>query len=234
MKIALLTGASSGLGCAYAKYIGEIFPEIDEIWALARRADRLNALAGEISKPRIVPMACDLSNPADMAALKAKLQQAQPEIMLLVALDEPADDTGMYPSGGAMAAPAASAIMAEILPYLGIEPTYSAEELLGADTTLPNVTGLSVSEAIARVQEKGFNYKLVGEGDTVTDQRQLNSGKIAAGVKIIQLCRRGIDGYTGQHQCHTKKQHQHTFEKAMLFHNGFLPIIFLGTLYYTI
>ena len=93
-----------------------------------------------------------------------------PEIMLLVALDEPAEDTGTYPSGGAMAAPAASAIMSEILPYLGIEPTYSAEELLGADTTLPNVTGLSVSAAVARLQEKGFSYKVVGNGDTVTDQ----------------------------------------------------------------
>ena len=69
-----------------------------------------------------------------------------------------------------MAAPAASAIMSEILPYLGIEPLYSAEELLGADTTLPNVTGLSVSAAIARLQEKGFSYKVVGDGDTVTDQ----------------------------------------------------------------
>ena len=108
-----------------------------------------------------------------------------PEIILLVALDEPAEDTGTYPSGGAMAAPAASAIMAEILPYLGIEPTYSAEELLGADTTLPNVTGLSVSEAIARVQEKGFNYKLVGEGDTVTDQTPTGSVVIPGKSTVV-------------------------------------------------
>ena len=108
-----------------------------------------------------------------------------PEIILLVALDEPAEDTGTYPSGGAMAAPAASAIMAEILPYLGIEPTYSAEELLGADTTLPNVTGLSVSEAIARVQEKGFNYKLVGEGDTVTDQTPSGSVVIPGKSTVV-------------------------------------------------
>ena len=109
-----------------------------------------------------------------------------PEIMLLVALDEPADDTGTYPSGGAMAAPAASAIMSEILPYLGIEPTYSAEELLGADTTLPNVTGLSVSAAIARLQEKGFSYKVVGDGDTVTDQTP-NGNVVIPGKSAVVL-----------------------------------------------
>lgn len=84
MKIALLTGASSGLGCAYAKYIGEIFPEIDEIWALARRENRLVELAAKIGNPRIVPVECDLSKAGDMEKLRRKLQDEQPEIMLLV------------------------------------------------------------------------------------------------------------------------------------------------------
>lgn len=84
MKIALLTGASSGLGCAYAKYIGEVFPEIDEIWALARRVSRLNELAEQISVPRIIPVECDLANADAIAALKAKLQNENPEIMLLL------------------------------------------------------------------------------------------------------------------------------------------------------
>ena len=84
MKIALLTGASSGLGCAYAKYIGEIFPEIDEIWALARRGDRLMELSRRISKPKILPVECDLTEAGDIARLKARLHAAQPELMLLI------------------------------------------------------------------------------------------------------------------------------------------------------
>lgn len=84
MKIALLSGASSGLGCAYAKYIGEIFPEIDEIWALARREGRLQALAGKVSEPRIVPVECDLTKDEDISKLKMKLQDEKPEIMLLI------------------------------------------------------------------------------------------------------------------------------------------------------
>ncbi len=93
-----------------------------------------------------------------------------PEVMVLLALDTPGRDTGTNPSGGAMAAPAAGAILSEVLPYLGIEPVYSAEELLGAETTVPYVTEMGVDEAIDRLEDKGFSYKIVGDGDTVTDQ----------------------------------------------------------------
>ena len=84
MKIALLTGASSGLGCAYAKYIAEVFPEIDEVWALARRADRLRDLAANISSPRVVPVECDLTKEEDISALRSKITAEKPEIMLLI------------------------------------------------------------------------------------------------------------------------------------------------------
>ncbi len=93
-----------------------------------------------------------------------------PEVMVLLALDTPGRDTGTNPSGGAMAAPAAGAILAEVLPYLGIEPVYSAEELLGAETTVPYVTEMGVDEAVDRLEDRGFSYKIVGDGDTVTDQ----------------------------------------------------------------
>lgn len=82
MKIALLTGASSGLGCAYAKYIGDIFPEIDAIWAVARRGDRLAALAKENGK--LVPVECDLTAEEGISMLGEKLRAEKPEVMLLV------------------------------------------------------------------------------------------------------------------------------------------------------
>ena len=58
--------------------------------------------------------------------------------------------------------------MAEILPYLGIEPTYSADELVGADHTVPNVVGLKRDEAAAKLKEAGFSCRTVGDGETVT------------------------------------------------------------------
>ena len=104
---------------------------------------------------------------------------------MLLTVDTPGRNTGTYPSGGAMVAPMASSIMSEILPYLGIEPSYSAQELLGADTSVPNVVGLSVSEAKNRLKNKGFAYKVVGDGDEVTDQTPAGSAVIPGKSTVI-------------------------------------------------
>ena len=64
-----------------------------------------------------------------------------PQYIMLLTMDTPSRTTGTYPSGGNMVAPTASQVMAEILPYLGIEPDYTAEELAGADAAVPNVVG---------------------------------------------------------------------------------------------
>ncbi len=62
--------------------------------------------------------------------------------MMLLTLDAPSQCPGTYVSGGNMVAPVASSVMGEILPYLGIEPSYTAEELVGAEKTGPIVVGL--------------------------------------------------------------------------------------------
>ena len=109
-----------------------------------------------------------------------------PEIIMLLTLDTPGRNTGTYPSGGAMVAPVAGSVMSEILPYLGIEPSYSAEELLGADTSVPDVVELTVSEAKSRLKNKGFSCKVVGDGDTVTAQTPAG-GAIIPGKSTIVL-----------------------------------------------
>ena len=108
-----------------------------------------------------------------------------PEIIMLLTLDTPARDTGTYPSGGAMVAPVASSILAEILPYLGIDPTYSAEELLGTDTAVPSVTDISLQEAKDRLTSKGFGYKIIGDGDTITDQTPAAGAMIPGKSTVI-------------------------------------------------
>lgn len=44
-------------------------------------------------------------------------------------LDDPSSESGIYISGGQMAAPVVGKMMADILPYLGVEPEYSDSEL---------------------------------------------------------------------------------------------------------
>ena len=109
-----------------------------------------------------------------------------PQIMMLITMDTPSRSTGTYVSGGNMVAPTASHIMEEILPYLGIEPSYSAEELMGVDTTVPNVIGMSVEEAKDRLKERGFACKVEGDGETITDQTPVG-GAIIPGKSTVVL-----------------------------------------------
>ena len=109
-----------------------------------------------------------------------------PEVIMLLTLDTPARDTGTYVSGGNMVAPTASVIMADILPYLGIAPQYTEEELATVDVTVPYVIGLSEAEAAAKLREYGFTaYRTVGDGVTVTDQTPVGGAIIPASAEII-------------------------------------------------
>ena len=76
-------------------------------------------------------------------------------------------------------------LLRNILPYLGIEPTYSAEELLGADTTVPYVIGSSVADAKSRMESRGFTCKVVGAGDTITDQTPAGGAVIPGKSTVI-------------------------------------------------
>ena len=108
-----------------------------------------------------------------------------PQVIMLITMDTPSRATGTYVSGGNMVAPTASTVMAEILPYLGVEPSYSAEELLGMDTTVPNVIGMSVEEAKTKLKDRALSYKVVGDGETITDQTPAGGAIIPGKSSVI-------------------------------------------------
>lgn len=72
IRLAVITGASSGLGSVYAKLIDRR-KDIDEIWLIARREDRLLALASELIHPATV-LPLDLTKPASVDRLKIALE----------------------------------------------------------------------------------------------------------------------------------------------------------------
>lgn len=121
-----------------------------------------------------------------------------PQIVILVLLDTPSSSTGIYISGGQMAAPTVGKMMADILPYLGVEPSYSETEKTYMDKTVPNVTGLSVEQAKAALEEVGLQARVYGEGNTVT-----RSFRAAARSSPAQhhpaLCGQGALGRQGDH-----------------------------------
>ena len=108
-----------------------------------------------------------------------------PQYIMLLTMDTPSRTTGTYVSGGNMVAPTASQVMGEILPYLGIEPDYTAEEMAGADTAVPNVVGKSAADAKTVLESAGFSCKTVGSGETVTDQTPAGGAIVPNNANII-------------------------------------------------
>ena len=108
-----------------------------------------------------------------------------PQYIMLLTMDTPSRTTGTAVFGGTMVAPVASQIMSEILPLLGVEPDYTAEELVGADTTVPNVVGQPREAAEDRLADLGFTFRTVGDGDTVTDQTPAGGAIVPGNASII-------------------------------------------------
>ena len=77
MKTAILTGASSGLGIQFARQLKRVFPEVEELWLIARRQDRLEALAAELTDLKTVVLPLD--RPAGEAGGGAAGGGAAPE-----------------------------------------------------------------------------------------------------------------------------------------------------------
>ena len=108
-----------------------------------------------------------------------------PQIALLVMLDSPSNESGIYISGGQMAAPTVGKMFSDILPYMGIEPQYSDSELRRIDKRVPDISGMSVTEAENTLKEAGFGTRLIGSGDTVSTQLPASNSLVADGSTVI-------------------------------------------------
>ena len=84
MKIAVITGASSGLGIEFLRAAVTLCPEIDTYWLIARREDRLEALKPQFPEKNLRPIALDLTDSAALKQFNALLEREKPEISLLI------------------------------------------------------------------------------------------------------------------------------------------------------
>lgn len=95
-----------------------------------------------------------------------------PQVAILVMLDEPSAGEVF---GGVIAAPVAGDILADVLPYLGINPQYTEQELASLDITTPTVTGITSDEAIQKLTQKNISYRVVG-GEGEVEQQMPKAG----------------------------------------------------------
>lgn len=108
-----------------------------------------------------------------------------PEYIVLVALDTPSRSTGIYISGGVMAAPTVGAVMADILPYLGVERVYGEEDIAGKEIVLEDLTGLTQSQAERKLREETLKANFSGTGETVTGQIPEAGQTIPGGSEVL-------------------------------------------------
>lgn len=111
-----------------------------------------------------------------------------PKIAILVLLDCPSSSTGIYISGGQMGAPTVGKMFADILPYMGYQPQYTAEELTTVDKTVPDLEGMTSAEALSKAESNGLTARIIGTGGTVTVQIPAANSVVAAGSQIIIYC----------------------------------------------
>jgi len=108
-----------------------------------------------------------------------------PEYIVLVALDTPSRQTGIYISGGVMAAPTVGAVLSDILPYLGVRRSFSEEELPGKEIVVEDLSGLTETDAKRKLKDMGLSAAISGEGQTVTGQLPAPGAVVPGGSQIL-------------------------------------------------
>lgn len=99
-----------------------------------------------------------------------------PQIILLVMADMPNKNIGYY--GSKVAVPTARDILTDVLPYMGINPEYSDEELANLDVKVPLLQG-SINDAKATLDGLGVKYNIVGEGPNIIAQSPLTGSSMS-------------------------------------------------------
>ena len=105
-----------------------------------------------------------------------------PAIAVLTIIDEP-HSSNRY--GSYVAGPVCQKVLAEALPYLGVEPEYTEEELANLSTVAPNVVDKDVSTAATILNNNGLTYYTEGSGTTVIDQIPEGGSSIPKGGMVV-------------------------------------------------
>ncbi len=108
-----------------------------------------------------------------------------PQYICLVALDSPSRETGIYISGGVMAAPVVRDIFADTLLYLGVQPDYTDVDMSTVNVLMPDVRDQDEESAAALLQAQSLTYTTVGSGEIVSGQIPAPGEQLPGNSKVI-------------------------------------------------
>ena len=168
-RIAIVTGASSGMGREFVLQLPQ-WVQIDEIWAVARRKEALQSLAGEAAVP-VRPVVLDLCAPESFDALQALLTEEVPEIRLLVnaagfgkfgdhSRIPPHDEYRMID----LNCKALVAVTRLCLPYMQKGSHVLQLDSLSAFQPVPYITTYGATKAFVLSYSRGMNRELKPKG----------------------------------------------------------------------
>lgn len=173
MRIAVITGASSGLGREFVRQLGKD-GQLDEIWAIARREDRLKELQSMVSCP-VRPLPLDLTRRESIDALTSLFRQEQPDILWLVcaagfgriglSAEIPASDNDAMID---LNCRAAVDVTAAALPWI-----HQGGKILEICSTagfqpMPGINVYAATKAFLQSYAKALHHELLGSGIHVT------------------------------------------------------------------
>ncbi len=105
-----------------------------------------------------------------------------PRIAVLIILDEP-DSYSYY--GGQLSAPVVGSVMNDVLPYLGVEASYSQAEMSSVEVSTPYVETSSVTAAQVTLQKKGLTASTIGSGTHVVAQFPTAGTSLRQGSTVL-------------------------------------------------
>ena len=169
MKIAIVTGASSGMGREFVTQM-EQYVTVDEIWVIARRQEALETLAGQV-KATLRPIPLDLCESESFETLSALLKAEQPDVKLLVN----AAGFGKFGSWNKISAgddlkmidlncKALVAMTRLVLPYMHENSHILQLDSLSAFQPVPYITTYGATKAFVLSYSRAMNRELKGTG----------------------------------------------------------------------
>ena len=173
MKIAIVTGASSGMGREFVTQL-ESYISVDEIWVIARRRAALEALNG-LTRATLRPIPLDLCQQESFETLGALLEAEKPDVKLLVnaagfgkfgSWDKVSveDDLKMID----LNCKALVAMTRLVLPYMGANSHVLQLDSLSAFQPVPYLNTYAATKSFVLSYTRGLNRELKGRGIGVT------------------------------------------------------------------
>ncbi|MBP5491952.1 MAG: SDR family NAD(P)-dependent oxidoreductase [Clostridiales bacterium] len=192
MNIAIITGASSGMGEEFTKRlvadIGKYtFPSIDEIWLVARSEKKLNELVSSLPSDKLRAVPLDLTDRAALSAFSEKLQQVDPGISLLI------NCAGMGKSGAF-----ATQTLSDVDMTLDLNCTSLTElthiclpymKKLGA--TLPKRKGpciMNIASSAGFLPQPNFALYAASKAMVISLSRAINQELASSNISVTCIC----------------------------------------------